>query len=416
MTIRWITPLLGTAPAMALRDAGSDLHIVDVRDLVDKAGNRADAVAEKIRAGQALLAAGKKTVVCCDYGISRSNAIAAGILACAEGISLESAVRRVQDATGEGEIKVEPLQVVRAALGEQAVPAARPTERSMLLTGGNGFLGKATAVELAKDMHVVAPPRHELDVSRGSTQIDVLAGENGVEAIVHLASPRVYTSNVATGNSVTMLRNVIDVCLARDIPLVYLSGWEIYSGYRGSLAADESLPALPRGPYGEAKLLCETLVEHCRRHLGLRCALIRSSPVYGAGGDRPKFIYNFLDKARRDETIVTHHYRNGDPALDLLHLDDLIALLARVVRTRFIGTVNAGTGVLTSTHEIASMLVALTGSKSRIERTAIDADTARIAMDSGLAYSLLDWKPAVSFASGLAALLAKMNNTKEVTR
>ena len=128
MTIRWITPLLGTAPAMALRDAGSDLHIVDVRDLVDKAGNRADAVAEKIRAGQALLAAGKKTVVCCDYGISRSNAIAAGILACAEGISLESAVRRVQDATGEGEIKVEPLQVVRAALGEQAVPAAPPPD------------------------------------------------------------------------------------------------------------------------------------------------------------------------------------------------------------------------------------------------------------------------------------------------
>ena len=407
MTIRWITPLLGTAPAMATRNADADFHILDVRDLVDKAGNPVDAVAEKIRAGRALLAEGKKTVVCCDYGISRSNAIAAGILALTEGISLERAVRRVQQATGEGEIKVEPLQAVRAALGDHAASLSRSAGRSALVTGGGGFLGRATVAELAKDMRVVAPPRHELDVSRGSTKIDVLAAENGAAAIVHLANPRIYTSNEAMGTSITMLRNVIDVCLVRDIPLIYLSGAEIYSGYRGNLQADESLPALPRGPYAEAKFLCDMLIEHCQKHLGLRCALVRSSPVYGPGSDRPKFIYNFLDKAQRNETIVTHHYRNGDPALDLLYIDDLVSLIARVVRTGFTGTVHAGTGVLTSTHEIASMLVALTGSVSRIERLAIAADTARIAMDCSLAHRLLEWTPKTTFANGITTLMAR---------
>lgn len=402
MTIRWITPRLGTAPAMAIRELGGDVHVVDVRDLVDKAGNRADAVAEKIRAGTASLAAGKTTVVCCDYGISRSNAVAAGILSCAEGISLEAAVRRVQQATGETEIKVEPLRVVRAALGEQG--QSRPAGSAVLLTGASGFVGSATAKALAREMRVLTPSREELDVARGSTQLDVLAGECGASAIVHLANPRVYTSNVALGTSLTMLRNVMDVCLARDIPLVYLSGWEIYSGYRGTLVADEALPPLPRGPYGEAKLLGEMLIEHGRKHLGLRCALVRSSPVYGPGADRPKFIYNFLDKARRGETIVTHHYRNGDPALDLLHIDDLVDLVVRVVRAGFTGTLNAGTGVLSSTYEIASALVARLGSSSRVERTEIDADTARIAMDHALARRLTGWEPTIAIAEGLATL------------
>ncbi|MGT2429922.1 NAD-dependent epimerase/dehydratase family protein [Cupriavidus basilensis] len=414
MTIRWITPLLGTAPASAVRGL-ADIALVDVRDLVDKAGNRADAVAEKISLGQTLLSQGKKTVVCCDYGISRSNAIAAGILARAEGISLEAAVRRVQEATGEGEIKVEPLQVVRAALGEHLGPAQRSRRRTVLLTGGGGFLGKPTAAELSKDLNVIAPLRPELDLARGSTQIDVMVGESGADAIVHLASPRVYTSNVAMGTTLTMLRNVIDVCLVRDIPLVYMSSWEIYSGYRGSLCADEMLPALPRGPYAETKLLCETLIEHSQKHLGLRCAMIRSSPVYGLGSDRPKFIYSFIEKARCNERIVTHQYRNGDPALDLLHVDDLVSLIARTVRAGFTGVLNAGSGTPVTTHAVATMVVDLLGSRSHIERTSIDSDTACIAMDSSKARRLLDWGSTTSFADGLKELTESLtlNSTRE---
>ena len=116
MTVRWITPLLGTAPALQV-DENRNFAIIDVRDLVDKAGNSADAVLDKINAGCETLRAGKMTVVCCDYGISRSNAVAVGILSVFESISFESAVRRVLDSTGEKEIKVEPLQAVRRALG-----------------------------------------------------------------------------------------------------------------------------------------------------------------------------------------------------------------------------------------------------------------------------------------------------------
>jgi UDP-glucuronate decarboxylase len=408
MNIRWITPLLGTGAALRVRRE-ADMDIIDVRDLVDKAGNRADAVRQKITEGCESLRAGKKTVVCCDYGISRSNAVAAGILAKYESIPFEAAVRRVLEATGEKEIKVDPLQAVRKALEVDQKKIPHECLRT-LVTGGTGFLGKPLGQRLSEEFAVISPDRKELDLQQGSTQLDLLAGEGEIDCIVHLANPRVYTSNIALGDTLTMLRNVLDVCVARDIKLVYLSSWEVYSGYRSNhLKADESIPLLPKGPYAETKYLCEMLIEHSRRTQGLRCTMLRSSPVYGVGSDKPKFIYNFIDKIRRSQRIVTHRYNNGLPALDLLYIDDLVTAVARAVGSEFSGNLNIGTGVITSTRKIAEALQDLLHGQSDIDATQIDGDTACIAMDSSQALEVLGWQSTIDVEQGLKLVLANSN-------
>lgn len=409
MRVRWITPLLGTAPAEEVRSA-SDIQIIDVRDLVDKAGNRADAVKEKIMQGVQSLQAGKRTIVCCDYGISRSNAVAVGILAMCEAIPFEVAVRRVLEATGEKEIKVDPLQAVRLALGVDN-KQSHHQKRRVLVTGASGTLGKPVSLKLAEALEVFSLSRNELDLELGSTQLDLLVGESEIDCIVHLANPRIFTSNTALGDTLTMMRNVLDVCVARDIKLIYLSGWEVYSGYRSNfLYADEALPLLPKGPYGETKYLAETLIEHCRQIQGLRCTILRSSPVYGIGSDKPKFIYNFIDKIKRSERVVTHRYNNGSPALDLLYIDDLVLAVAKAVGNDFEGNLNIGTGVITSTQRIAEILREMLGGQSEIDSTLVNSDTAGIAMDSSKAHKTLDWKSKISVEEGLQMIL---NNLKK---
>ena len=203
-----------------------------------------------------------------------------------------------------------------------------------------------------------------------------------------------------------MLRNVLDVCVTRDIKLIYLSCWEVYSGYRSShLMADESLPSLPKGPYAETKYLCETLIEHCRRTQGLRCAMLRSSPVYGIGSDRPKFIFNFIDKIKQSRHIVTHRYNNGPPALDLLYIDDLVAAVVQTVSSDFSGNLNIGTGEITSTRKIAEILLDLLDGQSEIDSTLIDSDTACIAMDSSKAQEVLGWQATIGVEQGLQRIL-----------
>ena len=401
--IRWITEQLGTAPATEVADL-PDVSLVDVRDLVDKGGNSASAIRTKIDQGVQLLNEGRRTIVCCDYGISRSNAVAAGILAVYGGISFREAVRTVQQRTGETEIKLEPLQVVREAIESFSAPAAvsRPT---ILMTGGSGFLGTAIRTRLANDVDIVCPPRSEIDILKGATQLDLLAEECGAQTIVHLANPRVYTSNVALGQTLSMLRNVLEVAAARRVRLIYLSGWEVFSGYVGELWVDETTPLLSKGPYGDAKLLSENLIENFERTHNLNCTIVRSSPVYGPGSDRPKFIYNFLDKARRGEAIVTHRYLNGDAALDLLHIDDLVGALGSLIRTTQTGTFHLGTGKLTSTFEIANYLTHAVASTSKVTSAEIEGHTAKIAMRSDKARAILGWQATVDVWNGLTDLV-----------
>jgi nucleoside-diphosphate-sugar epimerase len=412
--VRWITPLLGTAAAADIEGL-TGVCIVDVRDLVDKAGNDQDAVRAKIRQGVDGVARGVKTIVCCDYGTSRSNAVATGILASSEGYSFEAALRQVQERTGETEIKLEPLKAVRAALGLGSEPRRAVASRAVLVTGASGFLGRSLVPSLGDESRVVAPTRSQLDVALGSTQLDMLASDHDVGCVVHLGNPRVYTSNAAIGQTLTMLRNVIDVCLARDICLIYPSSWEVYSGYAGTMCADESTSPLPRGPYGESKYLAEKLIDHARKSAGLRCGVLRSSPVYGCGGNKPRFLYNFIEKALRSMPIVTHRYRTGPPALDLLYVDDVVSALVKMVGTSFDGALNIGTGILTTTLRIAEMVTGRLGSGSTIEQISLDADFASVSMDWRRAHQQLGWKPTVSLDIGLDRILSEINTTSNDT-
>lgn len=403
--IRWITEHLGTSPATA-HELPAGAVVIDVRDLVDKHGNDPAAVRRALDAGAHALRRGATVIVCCDYGISRSNAVAAGVIALTDATDLDDAVMLVAQATGEGEIKLGPLEAVRRALG--AGTATAPAASSILLTGGSGFLGEALTEELGAGS-VIRPARADLDLTAGALRLDLLARRHGVSRIVHLANPRVYTATRAVGEMVVMLRNVLEVCRSLGIPLVFLSGWEVYSGYRSSaLVADEFLPLRPKGPYGEAKVLCEQLIDIHRDVHGTPVTVVRPAPIYGRGSDRPRFIFTMLDKARRGDKIRTHRYRNGLPALDLLHRDDAVRAIACVARSGGPPSVNLGGGELISTRQVAERIVERTRSTSDLELVDIDDDIANVQMDNRLAKRELGWVPQVTVRDGLDALLGEV--------
>jgi UDP-glucuronate decarboxylase len=398
--IRWITDKLGTS-AWDYANSLPGLYIVDVRKLVDKHGNTVDSITPPIADAVMHLKRGEKVVICCDYGISRSNSIAAGVLSVYEQIPVDEAIEKVLTATGESGIKLDVLDAVRQAI--EPTKMAEKNNSTILVTGASGFIGSSIIKKLVQEKKkVITPSHHEIDLELDVVKLDLLVKQQATNIILHLATPRVYTTNASLGISLVMLKNVLDVCTQNNIKFYYLSSWEIYSGYKTEkLFADENLPARPGGTYGQTKYLSEVLIKHYIQHYGLDCIILRSSPVYGIQSERPRFIWNFLSKATQNQEILTHQYLNGFPALDLLHIDDLQTAVMAALNSHVTGEFNIGSGVGTTTTDVASLLIEKTRSKSKIQHVSIQDYASNIVMDCKKAKDVFGWQATRSISQGL---------------
>ena len=403
--IRWIVEnRLGTAGADDVASKGQML-LIDARDLVDKRGNSTTVLLADIDAGVAALTSGNCVVVICDFGVSRSNTIAAGILARWRGLDVDAAVAQVMEMTGEISIKLDMIESLREAFQK---PLADGQADRILITGGSGLLGNSLRNCLTATHMVYAPNRVALDLLGSVALLDRYCRENSIGKIVHLAYPRIYTNNAAMGQSLTMLRNVLDVCKSRRIRLFLPSGSVVFSGYRARfMEADVRTTPRPRGIYGETKFLEEVLVGNVSGNLEVEATIIRLSPVYGALSSRPRLIRFAHQYLMENRPIVTHRYRNGLPRLQLLYVDDAVSGLAEIIKYGRSPIYHLGGSIAYEPRQIIANIGKLLQRNPQIEEAKIDDDAANIFLDSTETAAELGWSPSVDIHSGLRHTLTQ---------
>ena len=321
MTVRWITPSLGTAPADAIEGV-FDAKVLDVRDMVDGPGNSERSVREKIEEGCKYIKDGYRTVVCCDHGISRSSAIAAGILATLESVPLDEAVLMIVARNPSADIHADVLRVVRSVLGEvQEAPTA-----NVGVVGG-GQIGDLVRRTRPLGETCIVIPHSAADLLSGSAELARHLRLHGIGTLLLTVQPRATNTNRAIGEAVAVTGNALEAARAADCRLVLLSRWEVFAGYFGDrLVADESFPVRPRGYIGDAKYVCERLCEIRREQSGTQYAVARCAFPVGAGL-APRFIRRFLSSALETCSIQTHRFSSGPPELDLVDAGDLARAL-----------------------------------------------------------------------------------------
>ncbi len=165
----------------------------------------------------------------------------------------------------------------------------------------------------------------------------------------------------------------------------------------------------PRACYDEGKRCAETLFFDYHRQHGVPIRVARIFNTYGPHMQPQdgRVVSNFIVQALRGEPITV--YGSGSQTRSFCFVDDLIEGLLRLMAApdEVTGPINLGNPHEVSVLELAEKVIAMTGSRSRIEFRPLPADDPRQRQpDIGAAKRLLDWQPKVPLEEGLERTIA----------
>lgn len=281
--------------------------------------------------------------------------------------------------------------------------------RTIVVTGGSGFVGAHFLRHLRGRFRLVALSRHPLATEllegveylhQDLTQpLNLEALPKRPDAIVHLAQSRRYRE-FPDGNqdmfSVNLQATFNLLEYARQAEaggFVFASTGGVY-GY-GDRPWREADPANPPNFYHASKYAAELLVE---KYAPLfPTVILRPFFVYGPG-QTGMLIPSLLERVRRGETIALE----GEPGLRInpLHVSDLVAMLEAVLGRQDSGTFNAAGGEVLSLTELVRLMGQVLGRVPTITYRP-QAQAGDLVGDNQRMIEVLGIRPATTLEAGL---------------
>ena len=299
-------------------------------------------------------------------------------------------------------------------------------KKTILVTGGAGFIGSHLCKRLLNENHKVIC----LDNLFTGTLINIEEFENNndfefvnhditkpyfsddnIDEIYNLAcpaSPIHYQSNpIKTVKTCTIgVINMLGLAKKNNAKILQASTSEVYGDpeihpqkedYNGNV---NTLGY--RSCYDEGKRCAETLFMDYMREHSLNIRIVRIFNTYGPNMTKNdgRVVSNFILQALNNENITI--YGDGSQTRSFQFIDDLVEGLLKMMSSDFVGPVNLGNPVELSMKDLAIKIINLTNSSSDIIHKKLpDDDPKRRRPDITLAKSILDWSPVIDLETGL---------------
>ncbi len=158
-----------------------------------------------------------------------------------------------------------------------------------------------------------------------------------------------------------------------------------------------------RSCYDEGKRVAETLCMDYHRQNNVEIRIARIFNTYGPKMDPNdgRVVSNFISQALQNEDITI--FGNGEQTRSFCYVDDLIkGLITFMNKENFIGPVNLGNPSEFTIKELATTIIQLTNSNSKlIYKPLPQDDPARRKPDISLAKEKLHWSPTIELQTGL---------------
>lgn len=314
----------------------------------------------------------------------------------------------------------------------------------VLITGGNGYIGSHTCIELLAAGHAVTivdnlsnsspavveriariagrqPEFHQLDV-RDAAGLERLFARQAFDALIHFAGVKAVAESVADplkyySNNVCGSALLFDAALRHGVTrLVFSSSATVY-GEAARSPIGEDAPLAPANPYGRSKRMVEELLaDLCRANPGLRAVALRyfnpvgahpSGRVGEAPGGIPDNLMPYLCQVavgRLPElTVFGNDYPtpDGTAIRDYIHVVDLaqghLKAFDYLEREGGMHFINLGTGRGTSVLELLAAFERVNGVRIPHRMGARrPGDTTETYADAARAAQQLGWSTRLS--------------------
>jgi UDP-glucuronate decarboxylase len=303
--------------------------------------------------------------------------------------------------------------------------------KRVLVTGGAGFLGSHLCEKLLDRGHdvlcvdnyftgtkenIVRLLDHPyFEIMRHDVTFPLYVEVDEIYNLACPASPIHYQMDPVqtTKTSVHGAINMLGLAKRVKAKILQASTSEVYGDpqvhpqtedYRGCVN-----PIGPRACYDEGKRCAETLFFDYHRQHDLRIKVARIFNTYGPRmlPNDGRVVSNFIVQALKGNPITV--FGDGQQTRSFCFVDDLVDGLVGLMETPDVvtGPVNLGNPGEFTILELASLIIELTGSGSKLEFRPLPCDDPlQRCPDISKARDFIDWEPTVQLQDGLKRTIA----------
>lgn len=261
--------------------------------------------------------------------------------------------------------------------------------KTILVTGGAGFIPSHLVDELAKDKdaEVVSLDNlltghkeyitHKPNVTfvQGSANnkkdLEKIFSEYKFDYVFHYAAvvgvERTQKHPLMVLDDIDGFKNLLSLCQKNNVKRVYFSSSSEVYGESYTFPQDEqTTPLNSRVPYAIVKSVGEAYLKSYNQEHGLEYTIFRFFNTYGPRQSIDFVMSRFIDAALADKDITL--YGDGEQTRTFCYIGDNIAATTNAFRNNLLvnDTANIGSDIEITIKDLAQTIINLTGSKSKI--------------------------------------------------
>ena len=313
--------------------------------------------------------------------------------------------------------------------------------KTILITGGAGFIGSTLADRLIKENKIIVidnfnnyyDPKikeNNIKVNENNPNYKLYRGdicdedliknifdENKIDCVVHIAAragvrPSLENPLEYIRTNIYGTTNILEQMRLHDVKkLVFASSSSVYGNCNAEKFSEDLKVTEPISPYAATKSACEQIIYTYSKLYDIKSICLRFFTVYGPKQRPDLAIRKFTELIEQNEPIPV--YGNGTTKRDYTFIEDIIDGICAAIEydKTLYEIINLGGGSPVTLSEMIETIEEILGKKAQINRLPMQkGDVNKTVSDISKAKKLLGYNPKTSFKEGIKKFIIWRRN------